>query len=106
MLYAVIDRAFETLSDHGSHGAAKELEFKRAGHNGQALQLAREDDERIALAGRFLRLGESVLVALAVSEFERVLGRDTGANLFRRPGIQKPFQPLAAPDSHVMAALR
>src|SRR5882757_9630086 len=106
MLYAVIDRAFETLPDYGSHGAAEELEFKCTGDDRQALQLSRKDDERIALPGRFLRLDEAVLVALAVTEFERILGRDAGADLFRLPRVQKPLQPLAATDSHVVAALR
>src|ERR1700704_4389806 len=104
MLDAVIDRPFETLADHGSHRAAEELELECAGHDGQALQLAREDNQCVALTGGLLCLDEPILVALAVAKFEGILGRDARPDFLAFTGVEKAFQPLAPTDSHVMAA--
>src|SRR6266513_3126140 len=85
--------------------AAEELELERATHHRQAVQRAREHHQRIALAGRLLRLGEAVAVALAVAELERILRGDGGADLGRRTGIEEALEALARADAHVVTAL-
>src|SRR5262245_59403426 len=70
------------------------------------MHLAGDHDERVLLTGGLLRLGETVLVALAVAEAERVLGRDAGADFGAGIRVEKAFQPVARADAHVMAALR
>src|SRR5437879_1323104 len=85
--------------------AASELELERATHHRQAVPRAREHHQRIALAGRLLRLGEAVAVALAVAELERILRGDGGADLGRRTGIEEALEALARADAHVVTAL-
>ena len=106
MLDAVVGAALEALPHHRAHRAAEKLELEGAGHHRQLLERARQHDERIGLAGRLLCLDEPILVALAVAELQRILGRDPRPELLGRGRIEEPLEALAAADAHVMAALR
>src|SRR6266404_5347196 len=72
----------------------------------QAGQFSRHHDQRVAFAGLLLGLGEPVLVALRILEFERVLRLNLGGKLGGGSGIEKLREPLAAVDPHMVAALR
>jgi hypothetical protein len=89
-----------------AHRAAQELELERAGHHRQGFHGARDRNERITLAGGFLRRGQPVAITLAVAELQRIFGRNLGTDLFLADLIEKTSQPFAAADAHVMAALR
>ena len=102
----VIHRSLETLADHRAHRASQKLKLERAGNDVEIVQLAGEHDERVLLTGGLLRLCQPILVALAIAELERIFRRDGSAD-FHELGVlvEKPFEPLARPDAHVMAAL-
>src|SRR6266404_4142041 len=106
LLDAVVHAALEALPDHRTHRTAEELEFECAGHDRQRVQGAGQHYQGITLAGRFLRLGEPLAVALAVAELERILRRDGGADFRARARVEKALQPFARTHAHVMAALR
>src|SRR5690349_3877779 len=102
----MVDRALEALAHHRAHGTTEEFEFERAGDDLQALDRTGDGDQRVALARGLLRGRETVAVALAVAELERILGRDFRAQLELLTFVEETRQALAAPDAHVMAALR
>jgi hypothetical protein len=93
------------LADNGSHGAAHEGEFERAGDDRLAEQGAARRDQGVFLAGLFLRLRQPVAVLLAVSESQRILRLQVGRDLLLRIGIEEPVEPRSSTDAHVMLAL-
>jgi hypothetical protein len=103
---AVIDAALEALAHHRAHRPAEELKLEGTGNDWQRVQGTREHHHRIALAGSLLRLDKPVAVALAIAEFQWVLGSDPRANLRRGVGVEEALEPIARADAHVMAALR
>src|ERR1700722_2533065 len=105
MLDAVLGRAPEALSDHRAHRAAQELELEGAGHGRLAMQISGQRNQRILLTRGLLRLGETVAVALAVLELERIFGSDALADLADGLRVEESAQALACADAHVMAAL-
>ncbi len=71
---AKLDAAAEAFAHHRTHRATQEFEFKGAGHHRTAQQPPGKHHQRVLLSGRLLRLGQAILVALAVLELEDVLG--------------------------------
>ena len=69
------------------------------------MQLSGQHDQCILFAGVLLGRGQPVLVALAVLETQRILGRHVRADLDAGARIKEARQPLAGMDAHVMAAL-
>ena len=76
-----------------------------SGHDLEDGQLARHDDQRIALARLLLRLNDAVAVTLGILEFQGILGFHLGGNLPVCPRIQEFQQAFAPADAHVMTAL-
>src|SRR5690606_15288077 len=58
------------------------------------------------LAGRFLGLGDTVLVLLRILELERVDGFDVDTQLSRAVRVEELAEPRARADPHVVRALR
>src|ERR1700730_12038850 len=106
MLQAHLDGANELFTDHRAHGSTEKAKLEGAGHDLETGELARHDDQRIALARLLLRLNDAVLVALGILEFQGVLGLHLDGDLPVRPRIQEFQQALARADAHVMTALR
>ena len=61
----------------------------------KCVELAGKRNQRVVLACRLLILREAVLVALAVTEFERILRADPRGQLLRSAGIEEALQALA-----------
>ena len=70
------------------------------------MQSSRQGDQGIELAGSLLRLRQSIAVAFAVLELQRIIRADTIPDLTDRLGIEERPQTLAGADAHVMTALR
>src|SRR5690606_6133746 len=81
-------------------------EVECAGHDRAAFQPAFHRDQRVALAGGFLRGLDAVGIALLVTEAEYVDRAERGADLAAAAGVEEGGQPRAGADGHVMGALR
>ena len=94
-------RAGEPFANHRTHRPPHEREFEGADDDRAAKQRTGYADERIFLAGLFLRLADAVAIPLAVAKFQRILGFKGARQLLLRFRVEKEIEAPARTNAHV-----
>ena len=97
--------AHESLTHHGAHRAAHEVEFEYSGNHGYGMDATLQHDERVVFVGALLGGDQTIAIFLLVFELQRIDRQYFGADLELAFAIQQPIQTGTRSDAVMMVAL-
>ena len=98
--------AGELLADGAAHRAAHECEVHDSKLAGPALDSGGPGDDRVAEAGRHLRLGQAVRVGAEIEEVQRIGRAKARVLLDECATVGELGDPLARPHREMVPAMR